>query len=142
MLWRETISMDQKTRFIADYLRQTLSRSKLCVLYGISRKTSYKWIERYIELGPQGLEEKSRCPAAIRTRHHEEIVDALGEMRHRYAAPPFHPEHSTSLHPSLAFATQECYPCAQTNCYRCSRPPIAGHTPSAFLRTCATAWRG
>ncbi len=39
--------MDQKTQFIADYLRTTLSVSALCDLYGISRKTAYKWIERY-----------------------------------------------------------------------------------------------
>ena len=29
--------MDQKTQFIADYLRQTLSVTKLCDLYGVSR---------------------------------------------------------------------------------------------------------
>lgn len=41
MLWRETISMDQ-TPFVVDYLRQTLSMSELCPLYGIRRKTGYK----------------------------------------------------------------------------------------------------
>ena len=47
MPWSETTPMDQKTQFIADYLRTTLSVSALCDLYGISRKTAYKWIERY-----------------------------------------------------------------------------------------------
>ncbi len=31
--------MDQKTQFIADYLRKRLSITELCELYGISRKT-------------------------------------------------------------------------------------------------------
>jgi hypothetical protein len=39
MPWSETTPMDQKTQFIADYLRQSLSMSELCELYAISRKT-------------------------------------------------------------------------------------------------------
>jgi transposase-like protein len=54
--------MDQKTQFIADYLREVLSITELCELYGISRKTGYKWIDRYIHNGPAGLEEYSRRP--------------------------------------------------------------------------------
>jgi transposase-like protein len=37
--------MDQKTQFIADYLREVLNITELCELYGISRKTAYKWID-------------------------------------------------------------------------------------------------
>lgn len=32
-----------------DYLRQCLSITELCALYGVSRKTVYKWIERYLQ---------------------------------------------------------------------------------------------
>ncbi|MGH2567392.1 MAG: helix-turn-helix domain-containing protein [Bacteroidota bacterium] len=42
MPWSQLSPMDQKTQFIADYLRR-----ELCEHYGISRKTGYKWIERY-----------------------------------------------------------------------------------------------
>ena len=52
MPWNETTPMDQKTQFIADYLRQSLSMSELCELYGISRKTGYKFVERYLETWP------------------------------------------------------------------------------------------
>lgn len=54
--------MDQRTQFIADYLRDLLSVTELCGLYDISRKTGYKWIDRYIRYGPAGLEEGSRRP--------------------------------------------------------------------------------
>jgi hypothetical protein len=56
--------MDQRTQFIADYLREVLSITELCALYRVTRKTGYKWIDRYLRQGPAGLEERSRpyCP--------------------------------------------------------------------------------
>jgi len=44
--------MDQRTQFIADYLRDALAITELCEHYGVSRKTGYKWIERYLRHGP------------------------------------------------------------------------------------------
>jgi putative transposase len=55
MPWRHTSPMDQKTQFIADYLRRTLSITELCERYNVSHKTGYKWIERYLKHGPLGL---------------------------------------------------------------------------------------
>lgn len=57
MPWNQTSPMDQRTQFISDYLRQTFSISELCDHYSISRKTGYKWIDRYLTLGPAGLDE-------------------------------------------------------------------------------------
>jgi transposase-like protein len=54
--------MDQRTQFIAYFLRDVLSVTELCALYGVSRKTGYKWIDRYLRHGPAGLEERSRRP--------------------------------------------------------------------------------
>jgi len=39
-----------------------LSVSELCRLYNISRKTGYKWIDRYLEEGATGLADRSRLP--------------------------------------------------------------------------------
>ena len=55
MPWSETSPMDQKTQFIADVLRDGLAIVELCDDYGISRKTGYKWIDRYLREGPEGL---------------------------------------------------------------------------------------
>lgn len=52
---RPSSSMDRKTQFIAVYLRQTLPFTELCALYHVSRKTGYKWVARYAELGVSGL---------------------------------------------------------------------------------------
>lgn len=84
MPWSETTPMDQKTQFIADYLRQRLSMSELCDLYGVSRKTGYKLLERYLKHGPSGLEERSRKPASSPNHTPEHIVEAIVALRQRH----------------------------------------------------------
>lgn len=84
MPWSETSPMDQRTQFIADYLREMLSVSELCDLYGISRKTGYKWIDRYIRQGPVGLEEQSRRPRYSPNETAPEMVQAIVEARQRH----------------------------------------------------------
>ena len=84
MPWRETSPMDQRTRFIADHLRETQTITELCDRYGVSRKTGYKWIDRYLRLGPAGLEERSRRPHRAPNQTADEIVAAILEARHRH----------------------------------------------------------
>ena len=52
--------MDQRVQFIADYQRAVFDIAELARRYGISRKTAYKWIERYEIGGPAGLVDRSR----------------------------------------------------------------------------------
>ncbi len=84
MPWRAESPMDQRTQFIADFLRDAMSTTELCALYGISRKTGYKWIERYLRHGPAGLEEQSRRPRHAPNQTPAEIVTALLEARRRH----------------------------------------------------------
>jgi len=84
MPWSQTSPMDQRTQFIADFLRQVLSVTELCELYDVSRKTGYKWIDRYLRQGPAGLEERSRRPQASPNQTTQEIVAALLEARRRH----------------------------------------------------------
>jgi transposase InsO family protein len=76
--------MDQKTKFIADHLRGTFSMTELCTSYGISRKTGYKWIDRYLHEGPAGLEDQSRKPYRAPNATSLHIVEALLEVRGRH----------------------------------------------------------
>ncbi len=63
MPWREVKPMDERVLFIGDYLRgNARSFSELCQRYGISRKTGYKWVERYKLCGIEGLNDQSRRP--------------------------------------------------------------------------------
>ncbi len=84
MPWSQTSPMDQRTQFIADFLRETLSVTELCDLYGVSRKTGYKWIDRYLHHGPAGLAERSRRPACSPNATPAEIVEAFLEGRRRH----------------------------------------------------------
>jgi putative transposase len=62
MPWKEVKPMDEKVLFIADCLRGYETITALCQRYGISRKTGYKWLERYRHDGMSGLSEQSRTP--------------------------------------------------------------------------------
>ena len=84
MPWSQTSPMDQRTQFIADYLRESLTITELCDLYGVSRKTGYKWIDRYLRQGPAGLEERSRRPRRSPNETAPEIVAAFLEARRRH----------------------------------------------------------
>lgn len=84
MPWSQTSPMDQKTLFIADYLRGLLSVTELCGLYGISRKTAYKWIDRYIRFGPAGLENQPRRPRQSPNETAPEVVAAFVQARQRH----------------------------------------------------------
>lgn len=84
MPWSRTSPMDQKTQFIADHLRNGLSFTELTQLYNVSRKTGYKWIERYVRMGPAGLEDRSRRPRNIPNATPKEIVELILEARRRH----------------------------------------------------------
>ncbi|MCF4009705.1 integrase core domain-containing protein [Rheinheimera sp. UJ63] len=62
MPWNELNLMDNKLLFLADCLRKNEPFSVICERYGISRKTGYKWLNRYKENNEDGLKELSRKP--------------------------------------------------------------------------------
>jgi transposase InsO family protein len=76
--------MDQKLQFIAECLREVFSISELCERFGISRKTGYKWIERYLRHGAAGLEDCSRRPRSAPNATAPQVVEALLETRRRH----------------------------------------------------------
>lgn len=84
MPWSQTSPMDQRTQFIADYLRGSLNMTELCDSYGVSRKTGYKLVDRYLRFGPAGLEERSRRPGHSPNQTPQEIVTTLLEARCRH----------------------------------------------------------
>ena len=84
MPWSETTPMDQKTQFIADYLRRSLTITELSQLYNVSRKTGHKWINRYLRKGPGGLEELTRNPRHTPHATPRKIVNLILESRRRH----------------------------------------------------------
>jgi len=84
MPWRDSSPMDLKTQFIADYLRQTLSVAELCYHYNISRKTGYKWIDRYLGEGASGLADRSRRPHVCPHQTNPKLVALILEARRHH----------------------------------------------------------
>ena len=76
--------MDERIKFIADVLRGDQNMTDLCQIYNISRKTGYKWIERFQESGPSGLEELDRRPQNCPHATPDRIVKEILELRFKH----------------------------------------------------------
>jgi transposase InsO family protein len=75
MPWHETHVMDERMSFIVDWQREEWSVAALCRRYGVSRKTGYKWIERFEACGLGGLEDRSSAAH----RHPNEVEAGVAE---------------------------------------------------------------
>ena len=88
MPWKEVKPMDQKLLFIADHLREVTTFSGLCLRYGISRKTGYKWVARYEALGFEGLQDQPRRPRQHPLCTPYAVRKAIIEQRSGHRDPP------------------------------------------------------
>ena len=84
MPWKDELPMDQKTQFVSEYLRDSLSFTELCLRYHISRKTGYKWIKRYHADGPVGLIDRSRRPHSSPDQTPHALRRAICDARLRH----------------------------------------------------------
>ena len=62
MAWRNFKVEEQRLQVVQAYMQGNCSMTAICKHYGISRKTGYKWYERYLEEGEEGLKDLSRAP--------------------------------------------------------------------------------
>ncbi|MBN4073973.1 DDE-type integrase/transposase/recombinase [bacterium AH-315-E10] len=62
MPWSDNNIMDQRMEFASKLMNCNIPFSELCKQYNISRKTGYKWRNRFIENGIHGLYDQSRSP--------------------------------------------------------------------------------
>lgn len=81
MPWKETSSVNERLRFIGLVNDSEDSFAALCEQFGISRKTGYKWAERYERLGPRGLEEARPVARSFPHATPAAVLDALIELR-------------------------------------------------------------
>ncbi len=79
MPWKETCVMELRFEFVMRALREEKSFRDLCQEYGISAKTGYKWKERFLRDGMNGLADLSRAP---KHSPHEIAEDVLCEIVH------------------------------------------------------------
>jgi putative transposase len=84
MGWMETCAVDERMRFVIAVERREESFSAMCRRFGVSRKTGYKWLDRFAEAGVEGLADLSRAPH----EHPQAVASAIAErcleVRRRY----------------------------------------------------------
>ena len=72
--------MDQRIEFVLKAM-QTLNFRALCQEYGVSTKTGYKWKERLINGGLEGIKEESRRPRSSPNQLSEEEVCEIVRLK-------------------------------------------------------------
>jgi transposase len=81
MPWKETVVLDERVRFALACKDELESMSVLCRQFGISRRTGYKWLERYEQFGPAGLSDRSRAPLTQPNRVGADLRQQIAVMR-------------------------------------------------------------
>jgi transposase InsO family protein len=84
MPWDETTAMNQRLRFITDFESCQSSMTELCERYSISRKTGYKWAQRYGKEGPRGLVDRPHAAKSFPHQMSAEKAKRLLELRQRF----------------------------------------------------------
>jgi len=81
MPWTETDVVDQRTEFVLRALRNAEVFGDLCREFGISRKTGYKWKERFFQQGLEGLGDQSRRPETSPSEVGETMVCRIVKLK-------------------------------------------------------------
>ena len=110
MPWKKDTPMDQRVRFIAKVNESDdESFTEICRQFGISRKTGYKWIERYEKEGAAGLMDRAPVARSCPHKTSVEMLTAILELRKEY--PSWGPK---KLRARLAALGHESVPSAST----------------------------
>lgn len=81
MGWKETCAMEERFRFIEASRAGEFSLAELCRQFGVTRKTGYKWLERYEAGGIEALKDRSRAPIEHPNRVLDEVAEAVIQAR-------------------------------------------------------------
>jgi putative transposase len=81
MPWKGVTVSEQRQRFLEDYQLNYYSVTELAERFGISRKTAYKWINRFKKHGEDGYHEQSRRPLSCPWQTDKAIVEELVKLR-------------------------------------------------------------
>lgn len=86
MPWKEITVMSLRKEFIVMARQEGVNFSDLCKRFGISRKTGYKWFERFGEEGNEGLTNQSRKPLNSPMKTSDPMEAAVLDLRWRHSA--------------------------------------------------------
>jgi transposase InsO family protein len=84
MPWREVTTVSQREEFVQLARGGGITVAELCRRFDVSRKTGYKWIERYRVGGRPALVDRSRRPHRSPRETPDEVVQAILALRREY----------------------------------------------------------
>lgn len=84
MPWRDCRPMDERMRFVQRAREPGVCHAAACAEFGISRKTGYKWLERFDREGVAGLADRSRAPRSCPHRMDAHVEEVLLRVRRTY----------------------------------------------------------
>jgi transposase InsO family protein len=76
--------MEERVKFIMEVLDSTYSMAELCNYYGISRKTGYKWLDRYQQGGIEALHNRSRKPHSHPHEISHQVKESILAIKKRF----------------------------------------------------------
>jgi transposase InsO family protein len=84
MPWKNVDMSTLRQEFVSLALQEGANRRELCKRFGISAKTGYKWIKRFIAQGQSGLQDRSRRPLQMPLRAPEWVEGEVIALRQQY----------------------------------------------------------
>ena len=84
MAWRNVKVEDLREYLVKTYHSKLASMKDLCLECGISRKTGYKWYQRFLEKGSKGLVDQSKAPKQPSRKFSEAKLKMALELKQKY----------------------------------------------------------
>lgn len=81
MAWENYKVEQQRLQVVEAYLNKKYSMVDICEHYKISRKTGYKWVERFLEQGEDGLNDSPKAPRNPHCRYTPDQIDRAIDLR-------------------------------------------------------------
>jgi putative transposase len=81
MAWRLKKVEEQRQALVEAYFKGTDKMVELCEQFGISRKTAYKWCNRYRSFAAEGLKDRSKAPHQPYSIFNEDTINMAIDLK-------------------------------------------------------------
>jgi putative transposase len=83
MPWERLKVENLRLKLVQAFLRKEATMTYLCLEQGISRKTGYKWVERYLNYGEDGLKDLSKAPNDPHISYSKDQIDRAIDLKQK-----------------------------------------------------------
>ena len=108
MPWKEKTMIHERTEFALKSLQPGVNFTQLCAEYDISRRTGYKWKQRFLNDGASAMSDQSRRPLNSPNQLSEQEVCRIARLheRHQHWGPKkIHKLYSDQYTPVISLST-------------------------------------